>query len=324
MTRGPLRPFGFASLRQPDACGAGASRLCGKQNADLTGSLQKSRRPQSAQKSRTLLRLCFAKLLVLLVGGPDDFVAGASRAHPTRPLRGGRITLVGEPDGFATGAFRQTELNCSTSGSASAGSSVRTPFSKLRFRSRDLLRPLRGSVATLLRATRRLQRGRIFRAHPSARQIGRAEIPLASVNDDTLEMHARTKHPLHRRPERRISVEVVPPVRSGVLRMDEPHRDPALHHPVQHFQERHHVTTTNIDVHILDVRSDSCDFHFAKAPRADLAAAPQFGLRPHPTRPFRGGRIALVGHPDRLRRQANVAIHNRFFACGTSPQMTTF
>ena len=76
--RGPLRPFGFASLRQPDACGAGASRLCGKQNAYLTGSLQKSRRPQSAQKSRTLLRLCFAKLLVLLVGGPDDFVAGAS------------------------------------------------------------------------------------------------------------------------------------------------------------------------------------------------------------------------------------------------------
>ena len=94
MTRGPLRPFGFASLRQPDACGAGASRLCGKQNAYLTGSLQKSRRPQSAQKSRTLLRLCFAKLLVLLVGGPDDFVAGASRAHPTRPLRGGRIARL--------------------------------------------------------------------------------------------------------------------------------------------------------------------------------------------------------------------------------------
>ena len=32
-------------------------RLCGKQNAYLTGLLQKSRLPQSAQKSRTLLRL---------------------------------------------------------------------------------------------------------------------------------------------------------------------------------------------------------------------------------------------------------------------------
>ena len=37
-----------------------------------------------------------------------------------------------------------------------------------------------------------------------------------------------------------------------------------------------------------------------------LAAAPQFALRAHPTRPLRGGRIALVGQPDRLRRQANV------------------
>ena len=32
----------------------------------------------ASQFARTLLRLCFAKLLVLLVGGPDDFVAGAS------------------------------------------------------------------------------------------------------------------------------------------------------------------------------------------------------------------------------------------------------
>ena len=29
-SRGPLRPFGFASLRQPDAYGTGAFRLCGR------------------------------------------------------------------------------------------------------------------------------------------------------------------------------------------------------------------------------------------------------------------------------------------------------
>ena len=70
----------------------------------------------SSQFARTLLRLCFAKLLVLLVGGPDDatacapygarpvasgnlttssqvhLVAGASRAHPTRRLWRGRIS----------------------------------------------------------------------------------------------------------------------------------------------------------------------------------------------------------------------------------------
>ena len=86
-------------------------------NIHTTRSLQKSRRPQSAQKSRTLLRLCFAKLLVLLVGGPDDFVAGASRAHPTRPLRGGRITRVGQPDRLrrqANVAIQSRSFACST------------------------------------------------------------------------------------------------------------------------------------------------------------------------------------------------------------------
>ena len=46
----------------------------------------------ASQFARTLLRLCFAKLLVLLVGGPDNFVTGASRAHPTRRLWRGRIS----------------------------------------------------------------------------------------------------------------------------------------------------------------------------------------------------------------------------------------
>ena len=46
----------------------------------------------SSQFAHTLLRLCFAKLLALLVGGPDDFVADVSRAHPTRRLWRGRIS----------------------------------------------------------------------------------------------------------------------------------------------------------------------------------------------------------------------------------------
>ena len=36
--------------------------------------------------ARTLWRLCFAKLLASLVGGPDGFAAGASRAQATRRL----------------------------------------------------------------------------------------------------------------------------------------------------------------------------------------------------------------------------------------------
>ena len=48
-----------------------------------------SARPLAAPSgfARTLLRLCFAKLLASLVGGPDGFAAGASRAQATREWR---------------------------------------------------------------------------------------------------------------------------------------------------------------------------------------------------------------------------------------------
>ena len=80
--------------------------------------------------ARPLATFAPRKLLARGLAAASQF---ALRAHPTRPLRGGRIALVGEPDGFAADTFRQTASNCSTSGSTSAGSSVRTPFSKLRF-----------------------------------------------------------------------------------------------------------------------------------------------------------------------------------------------
>ena len=114
MTRGPLRPFGFASLRQPDACGAGASRLCGKQNAYLTGSLQKSRRPQSAQKSRTLLRLSLresssrgALRLLRSSRAPScDFASQSSSCYSSGDLTtSSQVHLaLTRPDRFAAGA----------------------------------------------------------------------------------------------------------------------------------------------------------------------------------------------------------------------------
>ena len=91
----------------------------------------KSRVAHSRHKNRALS--CDFRSRKLLARGLAAAPQFALRAHPTRPLRGGRIALVGQPDGFAAGAFRQTESNCSTSGSTSAGLSVRTPFSKLRF-----------------------------------------------------------------------------------------------------------------------------------------------------------------------------------------------
>lgn len=92
-----------------------------------------------------------------------------------------------------------------------------------------------------------------LRSHSSAGEIRRTEIRLYAVNNDALEMNSRAEHPFHRRSKHRIAVEVIPPVRSGILRMDEPHLDPALHHPVQHFQERHHLASTRVNIHVLDV-----------------------------------------------------------------------
>ncbi len=66
-------------------------------------------------------------------------------------------------------------------------------------------------------------------------------------------MHARTQHTLHPAPQAGIAVEVVSPVRARLLRMDEPHLDAALQHTVQYLQERHHVTPSRIDVHVLDI-----------------------------------------------------------------------
>ena len=57
-----------------------------------------------------------------------------------------------------------------------------------------------------------------LRAHSGAGEVGRAEIRLAPINDDALEMYSRTQHPFHPPPQIRIAVEVIPPVRLGLLR----------------------------------------------------------------------------------------------------------
>ena len=57
-------------------------------------------------------------------------------------------------------------------------------------------------------------------AHPSTSKIGAAEIRFHAIHDDALEMDTRTEHPLHRRPKRRIAVEVISPVRTRVFRMN--------------------------------------------------------------------------------------------------------
>ena len=66
-------------------------------------------------------------------------------------------------------------------------------------------------------------------AHARAGEIRRAEVRLDAIHDDALEMDTRTKHPFHRSPKRRIAVEIIPPIRPRVFRMNKPHLNPALH-----------------------------------------------------------------------------------------------
>ena len=92
-----------------------------------------------------------------------------------------------------------------------------------------------------------------LRTHARAGEVRRSEIRLDAIYDDALEMDTRTKHPFHPTPQIRITVEIIPPVRSWVFRMDEPHFDSALHHSIQHLQERHHFSPSGVNIHVLDV-----------------------------------------------------------------------
>ena len=65
----------------------------------------------SSQLARILLRLCFAKLLVLLVGGPDD--ATACAPYGARPVASGNLTTssqvhlaLTQPDACGAGESR--------------------------------------------------------------------------------------------------------------------------------------------------------------------------------------------------------------------------
>ena len=92
-----------------------------------------------------------------------------------------------------------------------------------------------------------------LRAHAGAGEVGAAEVGLYAIHDDALEVDARAEHPLHPAPQAGIAVKVLAPVRPRLLRVDEPHLDPAPHHPRQHLQERHHVPPSRFDIHVLDV-----------------------------------------------------------------------
>lgn len=62
-----------------------------------------------------------------------------------------------------------------------------------------------------------------FHADAGAGEIGRADVRGLEVEDDDLEVHAGAEGPLQAGEEHRIAVEVLPEVRTGFLRMDQPY-----------------------------------------------------------------------------------------------------
>ena len=63
----------------------------------------------SSQFARTLLRLCFAKLLVLLVGGPDN--ATACAPYGARPVASGNLTTSSQVHLVAGASRLCVEIN---------------------------------------------------------------------------------------------------------------------------------------------------------------------------------------------------------------------
>lgn len=94
----------------------------------------------------------------------------------------------------------------------------------------------------------------IFALHPDARagKVGAADVRLLAIEDEHLEVHARTERPFHPVDERRVLVEILAERRSRFLGVDEPDSNALADKLRQQFEERH-LHAVLLDVRILDV-----------------------------------------------------------------------
>ena len=70
-------------------------------------------------------------------------------------------------------------------------------------------------------------------------KVGAADIDFFTIEDEHLEMHARTERPFHPVDERRVLVEILAKRRSRFLGMDEPNFNAPADKLRQQFEERH-------------------------------------------------------------------------------------
>ena len=96
----------------------------------------------------------------------------------------------------------------------------------------------------------------VFALHPDARagEVGAANIDFFAIEDEHLEVYARTERPFHPVDERRVLVEVLAERQSRFLGMDKPNCNAPADKLRQQFEERH-LHAVLLDVRILDVGS---------------------------------------------------------------------
>ena len=89
-------------------------------------------------------------------------------------------------------------------------------------------------------------------ADARARKICAAEIDRVAVEDQHLEVHPRTEHPLQPLDERRVLVEILAEGWSRLLGVDEAHLHAFAHQLCQHREKRLRVGT-HLHVEVFDV-----------------------------------------------------------------------
>ena len=94
----------------------------------------------------------------------------------------------------------------------------------------------------------------VFALHPDsgAGKVGAADIDFLAIEDEHLEVHARTERPFHPVDERRILVEILTERRSRFLGVDEPYFHAPADELRQQFEERHFHPVL-LDIRILDI-----------------------------------------------------------------------
>ena len=91
-----------------------------------------------------------------------------------------------------------------------------------------------------------------FHAEPCAGQVRRTDVGHLAIENQYLEVYARTQPPLLQAPQKRILVEIVGKVPPRLLGMDQPHLNATANQSFEYAKQRY-GSRTLLNIEILDV-----------------------------------------------------------------------